>query len=257
LPDRRPSDVLNSPTDSPAIRIDRLTKRYGPFTAVRELSLEIAEGEFFGFLGPNGAGKTTTLNAITGLANFSEGEIQVMGHDVRRDYKKTRALIGLVPQEFNFDPFLTVEEILFYTSGYFGLTRARARERARELLDQFSLKGHRRLDYKRLSGGLKRRLLIARSLVHRPRILILDEPTAGLDLEMRYQVWEELRRLNREGTTILLTSHYIEEAERLCRRVGVIFEGRLVACDTTERLIQASGRGSLEEVFAHLAGIKR
>ncbi len=220
-----------------AISIKNLTKFYGSFKAVNDLCLEIPEGEFFGFLGPNGAGKTTTINAITGLGNFNQGDIRVMGHDVVRDYKKTRSAIGLAPQEVNFDPFLDCRQILFYTGGYYGLGRRASKKRAEELLHKFNLFEHGQLGYKKLSGGLKRRLLIARSLVHKPQILILDEPTAGVDLELRYQLWEELRRMNREGVTIILTTHYIEEAEKLCHRIGIIHEGKLVACDTTKDLI--------------------
>jgi ABC-2 type transport system ATP-binding protein len=240
-----------------AISIKNFTKYYGSFKAVDDLCLEVPEGEFFGFLGPNGAGKTTTINAVTGLGNFQQGQIEVFGHDVKSEYKKTRSFIGLSPQEINVDPYLDVEGVLFYTAGYFGLSRRDAKERAEELLKQFDLLGHRRLGYKKLSGGLKRRLLIARALVHRPRILILDEPTAGVDLELRYQLWEELKRMNEAGTTIFLTTHYIEEAERLCKRIGIIFKGKLVACEETGSLIHQKNGKSLEDVFAHMTGIRR
>jgi len=230
---------------SSAISIKNYTKYYGAFKAVDDLCLEVEKGEFFGFLGPNGAGKTTTINAITGLGNFDQGEIRVLDCDVKSEYKKTRSFIGLSPQEINVDPYLDVEQILFYTGGYFGLSRQAARIRASELLRQFDLMGHRKLGYKKLSGGLKRRLLIARALVHRPQILILDEPTAGVDLELRYLLWEELKRMNGEGTTIFLTTHYIEEAEKLCKRIGIIFRGKLVACDRTEFLIQKMNQDRL------------
>jgi len=228
-----------------AISIKNFTKYYGDFKAVDDLCLEVREGEFFGFLGPNGAGKTTTINAITGLGNFQEGAIQVMGFDVMKDYKKTRKFIGLAPQEVNLDPFLDVYQILFYTAGYYGLKRREAKKRAEELLHEFNLWEHKKLGYKQLSGGLKRRLLIARSLVHKPKVLILDEPTAGVDLELRYQLWETLGQMNQAGTTILLTTHYIEEAERLCERIGIIFKGKLVACDKTADLIQQMNRDTL------------
>jgi ABC-2 type transport system ATP-binding protein len=198
----------------------------------------VGKGEIFGFLGPNGAGKTTTISVITGLANYQEGEVRVFGQDVRADYRKARALIGLAPQEFNFDPFLSVEQILVFEAGYFGFSRREAKKRAAELLDTFDLSKKKREGYKRLSGGMKRRLLIARALMHRPKILILDEPTAGLDLELRHRLWEFFRRLNQEGITIFLTTHYIEEAEKLCSRVGVIHQGRIIALDPTETLIR-------------------
>jgi len=228
-----------------ALSIKNFTKFYGSFKAVDDLCLEVPEGEFFGFLGPNGAGKTTTLNAITGLGNFQKGQIQIMGFDVMKDYKKTRSLIGLSPQEYNFDPYLGAEEILFYTGGYFGLKRSYAKSRAKELLQTFGLWEHRKMGYKKLSGGLKRRLLIARSLVHHPKVLILDEPTAGVDLELRYQLWDMLREMNSNGTTVILTTHYIEEAERLCERIGIIFHGKLIACDRTDTLIQQMNQDTL------------
>ena len=231
---------------TPAISIQHLTKFYRHFKALEDVSLEILPGEFFGFLGPNGAGKTTTISVITGLANYQSGDVKVFGHDVGSDYRTTRALIGLVPQEFNFDPFLSAEQILVFEAGYFGIPGREARARATELLNFFELGGKRNEGYKRLSGGMKRRLLIARALMHRPKILILDEPTAGVDLELRYTLWEFLRKLNREGTTIVLTTHYIEEAERLCGRIGVIHKGKIVALDATETLIRKMSGDQVE-----------
>jgi len=222
----------------PAISIQSLVKFYRRFKALDRVTFEVGEGDFFGFLGPNGAGKTTTISAVTGLANYQDGKVEVFGYDVRRDYRQTRALIGLVPQEFNFDPFLSAEQILVFEAGYFGFSPREAKKRAAELLDSFDLSKKRKEGYKRLSGGMKRRLLIARALMHRPKILILDEPTAGVDLELRHRLWEFLRRLNREGITIFLTTHYIEEAEKLCSRIGVIHEGRIIALDPTETLIR-------------------
>ena len=222
----------------PAISIRALTKFYRRFKAIDRVSFDVEEGDFFGFLGPNGAGKTTTINAVTGLANFQEGKIEVFGFDVRKEYRKTRALIGLVPQEFNFDPFLSAEQILTFEAGYFGLPWREAKMRTQELLDSFDLKRKRKEGYKRLSGGMKRRLLIARALMHRPKVLILDEPTAGVDVELRHKLWEFLRNLNQQGITIFLTTHYIEEAEKLCNRIGVVHEGRLIALDPTETLIR-------------------
>ena len=223
---------------SSAVSIQSLTKFYRRFKALDRVSFEIEEGDFFGFLGPNGAGKTTTINAVTGLANFQSGKIQVFGRDVIKQYRESRALIGLVPQEFNFDPFLSAEQILVFEGGYFGLTPREAKARAYELLESFELLKKRKEGYKRLSGGMKRRLLIARALMHRPKVLILDEPTAGVDVELRHKLWEFLRDLNKQGITIFLTTHYIEEAEKLCNRIGVIHEGQMIALDPTEILIR-------------------
>ena len=222
----------------PAISIRSLTKFYRRFKALDCVSFDVEEGNFFGFLGPNGAGKTTTINAVTGLANFQEGIIEVFGFDVHKNYQKSRALIGLVPQEFNFDPFLSAEQILTFEAGYFGLPWREAKIRAQELLHSFDLRKKRKEGYKRLSGGMKRRLLIARALMHRPKVLILDEPTAGVDVELRHKLWEFLRNLNQQGITIFLTTHYIEEAEKLCNRIGVVHEGKLIALDPTETLIR-------------------
>ena len=222
---------------SSALSIQGLVKRYGDFTAVDHLSLEVPEGEFFGFLGPNGAGKTTTINAIVGLVNFQEGRITVCGHDVAKDYRPARASIGLAPQEFNFDRYLTIREVLIYTAGYFGVPSKEAKVRADQMLKQFELYSKRDLDFTKLSGGMKRRLSLARALVYRPRVLILDEPTAGVDVELRLELWDVLSTLNREGLTIILTTHYLEEAQHLCQRIGIINHGRLVALDKTESLI--------------------
>ena len=230
----------------PAISIEGLTKFYRRFKALEDVSFEVTPGEFFGFLGPNGAGKTTTISAVTGLANYQTGLVRVFGHDVRNEYREARALIGLVPQEFNFDPFLSAEQVLVFAGGYFGMRPREAGERARDLLEFFGLWEKRKEGYKRLSGGVKRRLLIARALMHRPKILILDEPTAGADLELRYQLWEFLRKLNQEGTTIFLTTHYIEEAERLCSRIGVIHHGKIAALDPTETLIRRMSGDQVE-----------
>jgi ABC-2 type transport system ATP-binding protein len=220
-----------------ALSIQGLVKRYGDFTAVDHLSLDVPEGEFFGFLGPNGAGKTTTINAIVGLVTFQEGSIRVCGHDVTADYRKARACIGLAPQEFNFDRYLTIHEVLLYTAGYFGVPAKEAKSRADQMLKQFDLYSKRDVDFTKLSGGMKRRLSLARALVHQPRVLILDEPTAGVDVELRLELWDALSTLNREGLTIILTTHYLEEAQHLCKRIGIINHGRIVALDKTESLI--------------------
>ncbi len=231
---------------SPAIEIQGLTKFYRNFRALNDISFNVGEGDFFGFLGPNGAGKTTTIHVITGLANYKEGNVRVFGHDVTAEYRRARALIGLVPQEFNFDPFLTVEQILVYEAGYFGVPKKEANLRAHEFLEEFGLFSHKHLDFRKLSGGLKRRLLIARALMHRPKILILDEPTAGLDLELRYKLWDFFREINRKGVTVFLTTHYIEEAEKLCDRIGVIHQGAMVTVDDKDRLIQKMSRNTIE-----------
>lgn len=221
-----------------AISIKNLTKYYKNFKALDQVSFGVEEGEFFGFLGPNGAGKTTTINVLTGLANYSQGEVKVFGHDVMKDYRKTRGLIGLVPQEFNFDPFLSAEQILRFEGGYFGMEPRDAKKRAQELLERFNIWDKRKDGYKKLSGGMKRRLLIARALMHDPKILILDEPTAGVDLELRYHLWSFFTETNKQGRTIILTTHYIEEAEKLCKTIGVIDKGKLAALDETDALIR-------------------
>jgi len=239
---------------APALKVSHLVKRYGTFTAVDDLSFDVAPGEFFGFLGPNGAGKTTTINAIVGLATFRSGNISVFGADVVREYRRARSYIGLSPQDFNFDRYLTAEEILTYQAGYYGITPARAKPRVEELLDQFELSDKRRLTYLQLSGGFKRRLALARALVHSPRMLILDEPTAGLDVELRLELWDFLRTINAAGMTVVLTSHYLEEVELLCSRIGIINYGRLVALEDKRALIARHGQGSLQDVFLELVG---
>jgi len=221
-----------------AISIKNLTKYYQDLKAVDDISFTVKKGEFFGFLGQNGAGKTSTINSITGLADFKQGEIKVFGNDVVKDYKKSRKLIGLSTQDLVFDAFLTAEDILVYQGGYFGMPMREARERAEHLLHHFDIYGKRKAYFRALSGGMKRRLSIAKALMHQPPLLILDEPTAGLDVELRYSLWEDLKKLNKEGTTIFLTTHYIEEAERLCERVGIINEGKIIALDKTKTLMK-------------------
>ena len=223
-------------------------------TAVDDLSFDVAPGEFFGFLGPNGAGKTTTINAIVGLATFAEGAIEVFGNDVVRRFRDARALVGLSPQEFNFDRYLTVEEILLYQGGYYGLRPPAAKIRAQELLERFELTEKRRSVPLELSGGMKRRLSLARALMHKPQLLILDEPTAGMDVELRLELWDFLRTINAGGMTIVMTSHYLEEVEMLCTRVGIINRGRLVALEDKEALIASHGMDSLQDVFLELVG---
>lgn len=221
-----------------AVEIKNLSKFYGNFQALDNLSFEVKEGDFFGFLGPNGAGKTTAIRVLTGLAKHTTGIVNVFGYDVVRQYQTTRALIGLVPQEFNFDPFFPAEWILRLEGGYFGMSPRAAKIRAEELLKMLNLWEKRTQDYKKLSGGMKRRLLIARALMHRPKLLILDEPTAGVDIELRHELWNFLRELNKSGTTIILTTHYIEEAEQLCNTIGVIHQGKMLAVEKTADLVR-------------------
>ena len=232
-----------------AVSIKNLTKYYGSFRALDGLSLEVEAGDFVAFLGPNGAGKTTTIHSITGLCNFQSGSVQVFGHDVVNDYRKTRPRIGLCPQEVNLDPFLTIEQVLLYQAGYFGITKRDAMKKADELLHRFRLDEKRKQDFRKLSGGMKRRLLLCRALVHDPDVLILDEPTAGADLELRHHIWDYLQELNRQGKTIFLTTHYMEEAERLAKSVIIVDKGRILHRGDKKSLM---GDESLEKVFLRL-----
>ena len=228
-----------------AISIKNLVKNYNGTEAVNNISFEIKQGEFFGFLGPNGAGKTSTINAITGVANFNSGKIEVFGHDVVKNYREARSFIGLAPQEFNFDPFLTVFEILVYQGGYYGIPKNICIERAKELLKTFGIEDKKNTGMMALSGGFKRRLIIARALINKPKILILDEPTAGVDVELRHYLWNLLKKLNEEGTTILLTTHYIEEAERLCDRVSILNKGKIIEIDDTKKLMKKFAKSKI------------
>jgi ABC-2 type transport system ATP-binding protein len=240
-----------------ALHIESLTKRYPTgVEALRGVSLEIKPGEFFGLLGPNGAGKSTLIHCATGLAQPSGGSIRVFGHDAIRDYTEARQAVGLAPQELNLDWFLTVEETLDFHAGYFGMPKRERRERARELLDTFSLTEKRDERTRTLSGGMKRRLILARALMHRPRLLILDEPTAGVDIELRLELWHYVQRINREGTTILLTTHYLEEAEQLCNRIAFINHGEIAARGTSAELTSRYGVANLEDAYLELVGRK-
>jgi ABC-2 type transport system ATP-binding protein len=230
--------------------VSGLVKRYGSFTAVDGISLRVESGEFFGFLGPNGAGKTTTINAIVGLARTSAGSIRIFGYDTQRQWREARRLIGLSPQEFNFDRYLSLRDVLIYAAGYYGLRGKPVAERADMLLERFGLTSHAHLEYTKISGGQKRRLSLARALIHEPRLLILDEPTAGVDVELRLELWEWLQRLNAEGLTVFLTTHYLEEAEELCRRIAIVRAGRIVAEKPTEELVALGA--SLQDVFLEL-----
>jgi len=214
---------------TPALSISHLRKVYRRGTvAVEDLSLSIEPGDFFGFLGPNGAGKSTTIHCVTGIATPTSGTIEVFGVDAVKDYREARRLIGLSPQEFNVDPFATPRQIVEWMGGYFGMRAADRSRRTDELMERFDLTAHQKKTFRELSGGLKRRVILARALVHDPKLLILDEPTAGVDVELRRDLWRYLTELNRDGTTILLTSHYLEEVERLCRTIAIISKGVIV-----------------------------
>ena len=232
----------------PALEVRGLTKRYDDgLVAVDSLDLVVPDGEFFGLLGPNGAGKTTLISAVCNLVRVTAGEIRVFGHGHRS--LEARRLIGLAEQDVNLDRFLDVEETLVYHGGYYGMPRRRARARAAEMMDVFDLHAKADVRAPRLSGGMRRRLLLARALMHEPRLVILDEPTAGVDFELRLELWRYIRRLHGAGTTILLTTHYLEEAEELCEDIALIRRGRLIARDTAEGLRDAYAADSLADVY--------
>jgi ABC-2 type transport system ATP-binding protein len=227
----------------PAIRLRGLEKRFGQVQALRGVDLDIEPGEFFALLGPNGAGKTTLISILAGLTRASAGTAEVLGFDVDRDYRQARRSLGVVPQELVFDPFFTVREALEFQSGYFGIKNNAAW--IDELLDNLGLEAKANTNMRNLSGGMKRRVLVAQALVHRPPVIVLDEPTAGVDVELRQSLWAFIRRLNGEGHTVLLTTHYLEEAESLCSRVGMLKEGRIVALDRTDNLLQTASERCL------------
>ncbi len=212
-----------------ALSIQGLQKVYrNGFEALKGIDLEVAAGDFFALLGPNGAGKSTAIGIVSSLVNKSGGRVEVFGHDLDREPEAVKACIGLVPQEFNFNPFEKVFDIVVTQAGYYGIGRKRASERAEFYLRKLGLWEKRNARARMLSGGMKRRLMIARALVHQPRLLILDEPTAGVDIEIRHSMWRFLRELNQQGTTIILTTHYLEEAESLCRSIAIINHGQIV-----------------------------
>jgi ABC-2 type transport system ATP-binding protein len=240
--------VATAVNEAPAVSIRGLTKRYDDGTlALDSLDLEIPSGEFFGLLGPNGAGKTTLIGAVTNLIRISAGEIRVFGHPA--DGLEARRLVGVSEQEPNLDRFLTVREALLYHGGYFGMTRREAARRTEEMIDVFDLRAKADVRAPKLSGGMRRRLLLARALLHEPRLVILDEPTAGVDVELRQELWRYIRRLHSQGTTILLTTHYMEEAEALCEDIALITGGRIVARDTATGLKERFGATTLEDVY--------
>lgn len=220
------------------LEIKNLTKIYGSGkeakTAVDDISLTVKKGAFFGLLGPNGAGKSTTIHCITGIAQPTSGQILIDGTDVVKDYKVARTKVGLSPQEFNVDIFSPVEKLMDYMGGYYGIPRDVRQERIDELIKRFDLEEHRNVKFQKLSGGLKRRAMLGRALVHTPDLLILDEPTAGVDVEQRHDLWEYLKQMNENGKTIILTSHYLEEIQYLCKEIAVINHGKIVANGTKE-----------------------
>jgi len=226
-----------------AIDIRDVGKRYGRFEALRGVTLQVAEGEFFGLLGPNGAGKTTLISIVAGLSRASAGSVAVMGHDVVAEFRAARRALGVVPQELVFDPFFTVRETLRLTSGYYGVRRND--DWIDEILANLDLGSKADANMRTLSGGMKRRVLVAQALVHRPPVIVLDEPTAGVDVELRQTLWGFIRRLNRDGHTIVLTTHYLEEAQELCGRIAMLKQGRVVALDRTSALIRQFAGGRL------------
>ncbi|NJC87056.1 MAG: ABC transporter ATP-binding protein [Desulfuromonas sp.] len=231
----------------PALAIRDLSKHYDGQPAVKGLSFSIDPGEIFGLLGPNGAGKSTTINMIAGVTRIGGGTIEVFGHDNRRDYRVTRRLVGVMHQEVVIDNFFTIDQTLKFHAGYYGVRVDPAwRER---LIERLGLGPHLHKVMIKLSGGLKRRFMIAKAMLHKPRLLILDEPTAGVDVELRHTLWEFVHEINREGTTILLTTHYLEEAEQMCDRIAIMHHGELIALEATGALVERLGtRG----VIVHL-----
>jgi ABC-2 type transport system ATP-binding protein len=233
---------------TPALSLTGLTKRYDDgLLALCEFDLEVPAGAFFGLLGPNGAGKTTLISAVCNLIRVTDGSVRVFGHE--HSSMEARKLIGLAEQDVNLDRFLDVEETLLYHGGYYGMTRADARRRAGEMMDVFDLRAKAGVRAPKLSGGMRRRLLLARALMHEPRLVILDEPTAGVDVELRLELWRYMRRLHGQGTTVLLTTHYLEEAEELCEEIALIRGGQLIARDTADGLRDTYDARTLTDVY--------
>ncbi len=226
------------------VEIRGVTKRYGAITALSGIDLDIRRGEIFALLGPNGAGKTTLISIVAGLVRATEGTVRVMGNDVVSNYRFTRRAVGLVPQEINFDPFFTIEETLRIQAGYFGVKLSE--DRLTEILRALDLENKRHSSTRALSGGMKRRLLVGKALVHTPQVLFLDEPTAGVDVELRHSLWKYVRLLRERGTTIVLTTHYLDEAEELADRVGVVDKGRLLLVEEKNALMERYASKSLK-----------
>ncbi len=235
---------------TPMLEIKDLVKKYGDKVAVNGISLTIQKGMFYGLLGPNGAGKSTTIHCITGIAQPTSGTILIDGTDVVEDYKVARTKVGLSPQEFNVDIFATPAQLMDYMAGYYGTPKKEREEKVETLIKQFDLEQHRNVKFQKLSGGLKRRVMLGRALVHTPDLLILDEPTAGVDVEQRRQLWEYLKEMNEGGKTIILTSHYLEEVQYLCNHIAIINNGKIVAEGTKESFL-AEGK-SLEDRYLEI-----
>ena len=234
-----------------AIKITNVEKRYQSLQALGGVSLAIEEGEFFGLLGPNGAGKTTLISIIAGLTRADAGSVTVLGHDVATDFRAARQQLGVVPQELVFDPFFTVRETLRLQSGYFGLSDND--KWIDEVMGHLDLTDKADVNMRALSGGMKRRVLVAQALVHKPPVIVLDEPTAGVDVELRHTLWKFIKRLNREGHTVVLTTHYLEEAEALCNRIAMLKSGKVVALDSTSNLIKRISSSVGEQLVLHLS----
>ena len=222
-----------------ALEISDLYKTYASgLQALKGISLQVEQGDFFALLGPNGAGKSTCIGIISGLVNKTSGSVSIFGHSIDNDFIVAKSLLGSVPQEFNFNTFEPVEEIIINQAGFYGVTARRARIETEHYLRQLNLWEHRRAQARQLSGGMKRRLMIARALIHKPKLLILDEPTAGVDIELRRSMWTFLEQINAQGTTIILTTHYLEEAERMCRNIAIIDEGNLILNSSMKHLLK-------------------
>lgn len=228
---------------SAAIQFSAVKKSFGELEALKGIEFEVQEGEFFALLGPNGAGKTTLISVLGGLTRPDSGSASVLGSDVQRDYRAARRKVGIVPQELTFDPFFSVRETLQFQSGYFGLRRNEAW--IDELLENLGLSNKANANMRSLSGGMKRRVMVAQALVHRPPVIVLDEPTAGVDVELRQTLWSFIQRLNRDGHTIVLTTHYLEEAETLCNRIAMLKQGELVALDEKAALMASHSARTL------------
>ena len=238
----------------PAILIEKLAKSYNGTIALRDVNISVPEGQFFGLLGPNGAGKTTTINILTGLVNRDTGKTEVLGRDTIKDYRFTRSQIGVAAQELSIDWFFPIESLLYLHAGYFGIPKNNASDKIEELLIRLGLDQKRKSRLRQLSGGMKRRFQIAKALVHDPQIIILDEPTAGVDVELRHELWQYLRDLHNLGKTILLTTHYIEEAEMLCEKVAIIDKGKVIANDSPKNLTHQLGRSGITIVCSGCKG---